>query len=182
VDRRELRRVFLIAALLPAAWLLAACAPRPRTELLVVVDSDLEVPDPLSRLTLSVRFGARELGPFTEVVDPSRREARALPISLAITDRTVGAGTLAITATASNRDGDVVAQTAEVAFVPGEGRALCLRLDLDCVGIVCPDAETCARGECVPEAVPADALLPVDASSIDSLDCLSSSHTEGAAP
>jgi hypothetical protein len=177
MDRLQPRRAILIGALL-----LAACAPRPRTELLVVVDSDLEVPDPLSRLTLSVRFDGRELGPFTEVIDPSRREARELPISLAITDRTVGAATLAITATASNRDGDVVAQTAEVAFVAGEGRALCLRLDLDCVGVVCPEAETCARGECWSEAIAASALLPVDAASIDSLDCLSSSHTEGAAP
>ncbi len=177
MDWLEPRRAVLIAVLL-----LAACAPRPRTELLVVVDSDLDVPDPLSRVTLSVRLGERELGPFTEVIDPSRREARALPISLAITDRTVGAGRLAITATASSRDGDAVSQTALVAFVPGEGRALCLRLDAACVGRGCAPGETCAAGECLPEAVDAGALWPVDAASIDALDCSSSSHTAEVAP
>lgn len=156
---------------------LAGCVASPRTELIVFVDSDLARPDPLSRITLSVRHADRELGPFSEVVDPGRANAQALPVSLGITNRTVGDEEIEIRATAANRDGELVAQRARVRFVPGETRALCLRLDEACRGVECGEA-TCVAGTCLDAHLEAASLPTVDAASVETFSCPRSSHQE----
>lgn len=159
------------------AFGIASCVASPRTELLVVVDSDLPRPDPLSRVTLSVRHGDRELGPFTEVVDPGRVDAQRLPVSIGITNRSVGVDEIEIRASAANRDGEVVVQRAHVRFVHGETRALCLRLDDVCRGIECGE-QTCVAGACVDTHVEAAALRPVEAASVETFSCPRSSHQD----
>ncbi|MBN8610141.1 MAG: hypothetical protein J0L92_06140 [Deltaproteobacteria bacterium] len=152
------------------------CVSTPRTELVVFVESDLARPDPLSRVTISVRHGERELGPFSDIVDPARSDARELPISLGLTNRTVGEDLIEITATAANRDGDVVSQSARVRFVPERARAICLRLDDACRGVVCAEG-TCAAGRCIDASLDVDALPAIDAAGVDAFRCPQSSHT-----
>jgi alpha-tubulin suppressor-like RCC1 family protein len=142
---------FAVAA---AMCLLASCAAD-RTEILVVVDSDLEVPAVIDGVRIDVEPPEGE--PVFATADLGEQP---LPRVLGLVHDGGSLGPLLVTATGQKGVGDVVARTASVSFV--EGRTLVLRMWLlaDCVGTVCGEGLTCGDdGMCRDVLIQPDELL-----------------------
>lgn len=134
-------RVALCVAL---GWL-SACSRAPLTEILVVVDTDLDVPAQLA-------------GVHFRVIDPNGEEKSASadldvelarPAVLALVHRTGPLGPFTIEVTGTGR-GDVVApvRTARVSFVPGRVLVLPMHLWARCLDASCGPDATCGDTGC----------------------------------
>ena len=147
-----------------AALFAGACGePTPLTEILVVVDSDLQVPEALDTVSLEIlRPPDVPLGPFTQLVDPSKRFAVPLPVSVGIKASSDPTRRITVVATGVRRTDVVVEQQADVDFQEGRVVVLCIRLDADCQDVVCEDDTTCRGGMCTSPAVGAGELQLYD--------------------
>lgn len=134
------------AGLALGALSLAACATQ--TQLVVVVDTNLDVPAELDLVEVSV------LGPDgVSTVTPQPLDgpgAPSFPLTLGVAPSGEALGPITVTAIGRRAGAEVVRQSATVsALVPGETRTLHLVLYRSCVGRECPAATTCDAAGCV---------------------------------
>lgn len=127
-----------LALLMP----LAACGADP-TQLIVVVDSDIPVPDRLDTIRVQAAIGAQEHAAAGILTADD-----GLPRMVALTHRGGELGPVDVTVTGLG-DATVTAR-ARSRFVEGERRTLWMWLDAGCAGVSCDDDESCERGACVP--------------------------------
>lgn len=140
------------------AGLVALACTTPRTEVLLVIDTDLEVPSELNGLRVDL------IGPNGE---PRQSEGGVaspadLPRTLGIVDRTHSARTVRVTVTGLLHQANVVQRRAVFTFVPHETRILRIDLLRACVGVVCPAEQTCAENGCRPMEIAPAELAPYD--------------------
>jgi len=148
--------LFAVSAILSS---LAAC-DAPLTEVVVVVDSDLAVPEQLDEIFVQVE-GASGLAYSASAALTGTGAAR-LPVSVGLRPGDDPNAVLAIRAI-GRRDGSGQVE-AEVRTNFVEGRRLLVRITLraSCLGVRCEMGETCRDGACVDPFVPPGTLPPFD--------------------
>lgn len=144
---------------LPYALVLSvlACAQdvKPRTELVVVVDSDLEVPQQLDEIVIATQGPGSQQREASAALGP--KEPR-LPRSLTLDYQQGELGPIAITVT-GKLDGDtMVAREADVSFVAGRTLVVPMHLARRCRDVRCGRDETCTESGCADRALDEDAL------------------------
>lgn len=148
-----MRRAIIACALLLGT---AQCAHGELTELLLVVDTDLEVPSELTRVAFEVT------GPRGDVqrasADFAAGEAR--PAVLALVHRGGPLGPLTIEVSGERGNERIVGRTARVHFVPGRVMTLRVWLTEACVDARCGEEETCGERGCRGIDVAAEELEP----------------------
>lgn len=151
-----------LAALLA---LLSACSPA-RTEVLLVIDTDLDVPSELDEVRVDL------IGPNGETrrSEGSVASAAELPRTLAVVDNTHAARSVRVTVTGLLRDANVIQRRAVFELVPRETRILRVDLLRSCVGVSCPPDETCAEVGCRPVEVAPEELVPYEPNRVDRFD------------
>ncbi|MDO9016935.1 MAG: hypothetical protein Q8S73_20280 [Deltaproteobacteria bacterium] len=138
------------------ALALVACTPS-TTELVVVVDTDLEVPAEVDRIEVTIAgpsgrstVSASDLGP-----------GASLPSSVGLVpERGAALSPVVITVVALHQGRTRVSRVVETGFVAGARRLVPLFLQRACEGHPCPTGETCIAGVCAtrlvrPEELPA---------------------------
>lgn len=135
---------FVWTAFACVAAVLGACEPRPRTELLVVADTNLDVPAELDTIRFVVRDDAGESKEAETVLS-----AGARPAIFAIV-RGDGSEEVLVDAIGELDGVEVLRRTARTRFVAE--RTLTFRLDLlrECVDVDCPVDQTCGDDGCRP--------------------------------
>ena len=144
------------ALLLAAAVALLSCSSErvARTEIMLVVDSDLSVPEELDEIEMVVE------GP-----DGKRKDALAvleespLPRSLGLVHTRGALEPLNVQVNGLLAGEVVVSRRASLAFVAGKTLVLPLHLTRSCVDMECGD-QTCAEGSCVEVELDARELDP----------------------
>jgi hypothetical protein len=125
-------------------------AVRPRTELILLADTDI------GELT-HVEFEVRGEGHATELRRaPVRDDGAALSVGLVYTTGSLGP----ITASARGYAGDepLVSRQAVVSFVEGRTLVVPLHLVRDCVGVACGATQSCTEEGCAPSELPGSSL------------------------
>jgi hypothetical protein len=122
----------------------------PLTQIVVVVDSDLEVPTELNALSIDVspaKGTSSAMASLTDVDD--------LPRSLGIVNSGTALGPVRVTVQGWLGDMPVVTRTAEVWFRKDKSVRLSLRLTRACRDLLaqCDDGRSCDDGACVDEAI-----------------------------
>ncbi len=142
-------------ALLLTLALTSACGVEKRTEVLVVADSDLSIPDQIDRIDFEVVPPIGE----AQLAGADIRGAVDLPAVLGLVHRGGSLGPYQVNATASVGGAAVVSRTQRFNFIPGE--TLELRIDLlrRCIGATCGTGETCGNDGCRPLEVSPDELV-----------------------
>ncbi len=139
------------------ACALAGCATPELTELLVVIDTDLEVPAQLAAVRMRI------VGPDGEekVASADFGVGDARPALLALVHRGGELGPFTIEVRGESAAGELTAErSAIVSFVAGEVRVLSMHLLASCVGVSCSEDETCGEGGCRSRRVAEDELEP----------------------
>ncbi|MBO6934530.1 MAG: hypothetical protein JJ863_06135 [Deltaproteobacteria bacterium] len=141
-----------------ALVVLTACEPEPLTQVLIAVDTDLNVPDEMDRVLLEVR------GPdgVLRVAEGTLADESDLPATLGLLPGSDPEAEVSVTAIGLMGDEEVLRRVATFSFVSDEVRVLWLRLHRACVGVSCGASETCAAGRCRPAEVQADELTPYE--------------------
>ncbi|HJL20407.1 MAG TPA: hypothetical protein RMH99_32370 [Sandaracinaceae bacterium LLY-WYZ-13_1] len=141
-----------------ATLALAASCGTPLTEVLLVVDTDLAVPDELDEVRIDL------IGPDASLKRSEGRlmEASELPKTLAIVHRGGPLGPVRVTVTGLRNGRNVVQRRASFFFVEGEVRILRLDLLDACTGLACRSDETCGPNGCRPIDVEEGELRPYD--------------------
>ncbi|MFK7985744.1 MAG: hypothetical protein AB8I08_06900 [Sandaracinaceae bacterium] len=138
------------------ALLVAGCT-QPRTQMLLVVDTDLSVPDALDEVRIEVE------SPLFE-----RQFANAMlrdtppPRSLNLAHEGGPLGTFEVRVRGFQNSAPVVEQTVEFMFVPDETRVLRVMLLASCMNVTCAEGETCDAGGCRPQLRAEDELEEFD--------------------
>jgi hypothetical protein len=146
------------AATLLALGVLAAGCADPRTEILLVVGSDLLVPTEIDSLTIHAD-GNGDAG--LERTFDLTKPATSLPLSLGLVSKDGQARPLHVVVTVLSGTTPIVTRSATTAFVVGQVRVLSLELAVACRGVVCAIAgDTCVAGVCGSDAVPGTSLPP----------------------
>lgn len=142
-----------LRCLIVTAIVFGCASPVP--QILVVVDTDLEVPRQLE----GVRF--RVIGPRGDERDAfasfAAGDPRPAVLSLAHRGGPLGPLTIVATAEPSSL---ALQRVARVSFVPGEARMLRLSLLAQCASATCGADETCGEGGCRPIDVAPSELEP----------------------
>lgn len=143
-----------------AALALASCHA-PITQVVVVVESDLE---PADVVRVAIAIGPAEAATHERTVEIAGAGGSSLPFSFGVRAR-AGRETerVRIHIAAQDGAGAITARTsALVPFVRGETRRLVLRLERACREFPCEEiATTCRAGVCVDAAIPESALEPI---------------------
>lgn len=135
-----------------------------RTEILVVVDTDLVIPAELTSVEIEV------VGGSPSVATASFEEDDARPAVLKILHTGGTTGDMVVTARGLRGRTEVISRTASgVRFAVGEQRMLRLDLLRDCLGVECGATETCLEGVCADSSIDPSAL-PLWSSRPDPLD------------
>ncbi|NOY92171.1 MAG: hypothetical protein GXP55_13315, partial [Deltaproteobacteria bacterium] len=135
--------------------LLVACAGDP-TQLVVVVDSDMTVPEELDAVSLEVTAPDG----VVQSAHAALGVGEDLPRTLVLLHGGGALGPVRVYARGLRAGVSVVERRASVAFVPGQTLMLRIELLRECVGRVCAAGRTCAAGGCRPEAVDPSELRP----------------------
>ena len=145
--------------------LLAGCSPA-RTEVLIVIDTDLAVPTELDGVRVDL------IGPNGETRSAVGDVAAPdlLPRTLAVVDETHTARTVRVTVTGLRGGGNVIQRRAVFQLVPRETRILRIDLLRGCVGVSCPTGETCGDNGCRPIEVGPEELTPYDPGAVGRFD------------
>jgi hypothetical protein len=126
--------------------LATSCAERPLTEIVVVVDTRMRIPEQLDTLEIEITPPA---GPVSRrLASLSGEEALALPITLSVVHRGGALGPVTVTVNGRLGTDVVVTRQAEVSFALGRTLVVLLPLEAACVGVACAERETCAAGAC----------------------------------
>jgi hypothetical protein len=154
-------RAFLFIAALGAF----AC-DAPRTEVLIVVDTDLRVPDELDEVRVDL------IGPNGEIrrSEGSLTHQDELPRTVGVVDRANGARMVRVTVTGLHAGANVVQRRAAFAFVPHETRMLRVTLLARCVGVVCPSDQSCGEDGCRSMQVGPEEIARYDPDAVKHLD------------
>lgn len=153
LDRSTMILVVVFSAL--AGFLLFGCDPVTRTEVIVEVDTDLDVPDELNALTIEVVdpiYGTKEETDDIPSVDH-------LPATLGLVHYEGDLGPFVVTAIGRRGNMARVERTASFYFVPERTLVLPLRLLYDCLYQTCEQGETCTENGC--------ASIDIDSSQLD---------------
>lgn len=136
------------------ACLALSCAAS-RTEVILVVDSDLDVPGDLDRVEVEV---VSPTGDRQSATAALTGDNPALPRTLGLVHESGPLGPFTATISAMSGGSAVVSREARFTFQPG--RTLALEVDLlqECVGMGCGGDETCAAGGCRSTTVEPDEL------------------------
>lgn len=149
------KRQILALALTGSSLLLSCSSTDPLTELIVVVDTDMSVPAVVDSVRISVDSSAIDGGSSSRTLD--LRDDR--PATLGLVHRGGPLGPLHIEVVGLQNESTFITRTAEVSFVAKRVRALRMNLLTSCLGVECPDGETCGdSGFCRNETVSADEL------------------------
>jgi len=141
------------------ASLTTSCEEMPLTQIIVVVDSNLLVPDDIDRLHLLVNLPG----------DPERRVINgalsasgpdSFPRSVALVHRGGSLGPIELRVEGRLVAAPRIAQELSFSFRPQESLMLQVDLLSSCLGFPCPLPDTCRDGECVPVELPGDYLVP----------------------
>ncbi|MEY4509310.1 MAG: hypothetical protein RLZZ450_1432 [Pseudomonadota bacterium] len=127
-----------------------------RTELLLVVDSDLRVPEQLDRLEVHVE------GPAGVAQDASadlNDVENPLPRSVALVHEGGPLGPVHAIVRGTRAGAVVLTREARLSFVAGKTLILPMHLASGCVGVSCGDL-TCSEGGCTSIDIDIDSLLP----------------------
>ncbi len=117
----------------------------PRTEILVVTDTDLATPSELDEMRVDVT------GPGGDMMSSFARFDGGEPPPprvLGLVHDGNRLGPYTIVARGFRAGGVVVERRAEVSFQPQRTVLLRIDLDRDCIGVSCASGETCAAGAC----------------------------------
>ena len=157
----------LVSALALAGVLLLTACGQPLTQVLLVIDSDMDVPAELDQIRVDL------IGPDGSLKRSEGRidDAGQLPRTLAIVHTPGSAlGPVQVTVTGLQAGRNVVQRRATFDFVDGEVRILRVDLLDKCVGIGCAATETCADEGCRSVEVAESELVPYDESLVSRLD------------
>jgi hypothetical protein len=139
------------------AVLLAAACHRP-TELVVIVDSDLAVPEQMNAVSVTIT------GPSgTPVVadHPLDQAGLAgLPLTLGVSPSGDALGPVDVEVRGMLAGSSVVTRSARTTLIRGESLALYMFLARDCMGVICDADETCTENGCAPALIDAATLPP----------------------
>jgi alpha-tubulin suppressor-like RCC1 family protein len=143
---------FLVPLLLSSLCL--GCSADQLTELIVVVDTDLQVPREVEAVRLVLN--ASEVGqPMQEATIP----LSSRPVTLGLVHRGGALGPVLVTATGLLASQEILARSARVWFVKEQIRVLRLDLLAACRGVSCAQGQTCRDdGVCHPVDVPESEL------------------------
>ncbi|MGE0786706.1 MAG: hypothetical protein AB7S26_13625 [Sandaracinaceae bacterium] len=134
------------------AVLLAACSSP--TEILVVVQSDLDVPAEIDAVLVEAS-GSRTMSAMGSLTGP---DAQSLPRTVGIVQVGERTGPLRIRVAALQGGLTVVERRVVTSFLPGETRVLTVFLSRSCINQSCPTDQACEGGRCVPESVAVEGL------------------------
>ena len=137
-------RAALLAIVALCACSQGGCSQAPLTEVLVVADTDLEVPSELTEVRFEVT------GPRGDVQRASADFAAgdARPAVLALVHRDGPLGPFTVEVIGERGAAEVVRRTARLTLVAGEVRALEGTLRRACAGVACGEGETCGDAGC----------------------------------
>lgn len=145
----------LLPLLCACATVGAGCAggdPGPETtQLVVVIDAELVVPDELDGVRLEVTGPTR--GPDTASATLSGPGAQTLPVTIGLVAGGTALEPVTLVAVGSLARGDVVRETITTGFVRDSSRLVRITLRRACLG--CTVAAGCPPDECLPEDAPA---------------------------
>lgn len=135
----------------------AGCEPSALTQVMVVVESDLQVPAALDRIEVEVRGPDGDVRIAQGLLDGPTD----LPSTLALVHAGGPLGDITVIARGFRAGSVVVERMAIFEFVPGEVRILRLGLERSCMDVSCASPEqTCATGFCRDARVDASELEP----------------------
>lgn len=146
--------------------LLGSCG-QPLTEVLLVVDSDMDVPTELDEIRVDL------IGPDGSLKRSAGRidDASQLPRTLALVHMEGNAlGPVQVTVTGLQSGRNVIQRRASFSFVQGQVRILRMDLLDKCVGVGCSGAETCGETGCRAVDVQESELIPYDESLVSRVD------------
>jgi hypothetical protein len=143
---------------LTGAFLLvvSGCA-EDRTEVIVVVDSDIRVPDDMDEIVVEAE-GPESDTFLRRAVAALGEDEPPLPRTLGLVHQGGPLGPFSVEVLGKRGGGTVVRRSAEVYFQPQRTLVLPLHLIRACQGVVCPFEETCAEDGCRPIAIDSDEL------------------------
>ncbi len=142
--------------LLAGSWLLGCSDDEALTELVVVVDTDFDVPMELDGITLSVEGPSGMVYPVSTTL--GAEGAPTLPLFTFLEPAGESLGPVVITATGRLGEADLVAQQVRTSFIRGESRTVYMYLLRSCGDVTCGSEMTCDDGECQSVDVPATSL------------------------
>jgi len=138
-----LRGLFLVAASL---WLVSCAGAR--TEIILVVTSDLPVPAALDGVRFDMRSPSGEAQQSTADLGVT-----GLPVSLGMAYEGGPLGPFEVSVVGTLAGTDVLSRDLSVSFVEGETLVYRVVLLSSCVGVTCPAGLTCAENGCRPVEV-----------------------------
>jgi len=153
--------VFLVATWAFLALASASCADR--TSILILVSSDMRVPDDVDRLDISVLGESSGM-----VVERSFPIATAWPHSLALRPGMMDSSSILVTVTAMHGDEFVARRVVAGEFSPGFEEVIEVVIESACRDVVCEAGLDCRGGSCIgarPDAGPLPPDAAIDASS-----------------
>ncbi len=127
-----------------AAALLCACTT-PRTEILLVTDTDLAVPSELDQMRVQVTSPGGEVQSSEASFGPGELPP---PRVLGLVNDTGRLGPYSFTVQGLRAGGVIVERRGEFYFQAQRTLVLRVRLTRDCLGVSCSATETCAAGAC----------------------------------
>ena len=150
-------RASAILALMTIAAFTMSCEERPLTQIIVVVDSNLLVPQDIDRLHILVNLPG---DPARRVINGTLSTSDPFPRTVALVHEGGSLGPIELRV--EGRDGVTpqIAQDLSFSFRPEESLMLQVNLMSSCLGFPCPLPDTCRDGECQPVELPEDYLTP----------------------
>ena len=127
------------------ALLALGCSTDPRTEVIVVIDSDLMVPSELDELTIDVTAPDGEMQSSTAALGDGEP---TLPRTLGLLHTGGSLGPFAVTATGLLGGSAIVSRDATFEFQPDQTLVLTMHLVRDCITASCGGGQTCTESGC----------------------------------
>lgn len=140
--------------LLLSAGVLSGCAQA--TEIVLVIDTDLDVPDELVRVEIDVLNSMAS--PTRTSVDLSSAGAPPLPLTLGITSRARPDADVRIEVRGTLATGEILVRDISTRLTPGSSRMLRVVLARRCLDAVCPSELTCDETGCRDVSIDPEAL------------------------
>jgi len=138
-----MKRVIILFAVCVVVAVLSWCS-EPRTEVIVVVDSDLDVPGELSSVVVQATSPSGEQSEATGVL----ATAADLPTTVGLVHTDGPLGPFSVRAVGMNGDAEVVERNARFSFVEHQTLTLVMHLARSCVGEDCGADMTCSEAGC----------------------------------
>lgn len=128
---------------------LAAACGTPATEIIVVVDTDLDVPSELSMIVVEVTSPSGEMSTATAMLEGDAN----IPATVGLVHEDGAIGPFQVRARGQDQGGDVIERQASAFFLPEKTLTLAMHLLRSCLGQSCPDTETCTDDGCRPQFI-----------------------------